>query len=101
MWSLRLSAAWTRCRLTHEEDLRTRPQAHQEAQEGEEVTNATKAGVIAVVNALLGLAVSFDIALTQAQTGAILAATNAVLGLWVALTYKDSAKRIPDTSDDG
>jgi hypothetical protein len=65
------------------------------------VTNATKAGVIAVVNALLGLAVSFDIALTQAQTGAILAATNAVLGLWVALTYKDSAKRIPDTSDDG
>lgn len=60
------------------------------------MTNATKAAIIAVVNAALGLLVAFDVALTQAQTGAILTLANAALGLWVGLTYKDSAKRIPD-----
>lgn len=60
------------------------------------MTNATKAGVIAVVNAALGLLVSFDVALTSAQQGAILALTNAGLGLWVGLTYKNSPKRIEE-----
>ncbi|MCR4341588.1 MAG: hypothetical protein NUW01_17065 [Gemmatimonadaceae bacterium] len=60
------------------------------------MTNSTKAQVLALINALLLLAVAFDVALTQAQIGAIGVAVNAVLAVWVGLTYKDSAKRIPD-----
>lgn len=60
------------------------------------MTNATKAQVLALVNALLGLAVAFDLALTQVQLGAITVAVNAVLSLWVGLTFKSSAKRLPD-----
>ena len=60
------------------------------------MTNATKAGIIALVNAGLGLLVAFDIALSQVQQGAVLAFVNASLGLWVALSYKASPKRIPD-----
>jgi uncharacterized membrane protein len=60
------------------------------------VTNATKAQVITVVNALLGLLVAFDVALTTAQQGAITVAANAILSLWVVLTYKDSPKRVPE-----
>ncbi len=60
------------------------------------MTNATKAGIIAIVNAGLGLLIAFDVALSQAQIGAILAFANAGLGLWVALTKQNSAKRIPD-----
>lgn len=60
------------------------------------MTNATKAGVIALVNALLGAAVAFGVPLTEVQTGAVLAVANAALGLWVGLTYKNSPARIPD-----
>lgn len=59
------------------------------------MTNATKAGVITCLNALLGLLLAFGVPLSTVQTGAILAFGNAVLGLVVALTYKQSAKRIP------
>ena len=60
------------------------------------MTNATKATVIAVLNAALGLAVAFGVPLTETQTGAILAFGNAALALVVGLTYKSSPARIPD-----
>lgn len=58
------------------------------------MTNATKAQVLALVNALLMLAVAFDVALTELQIGGIGVVVNAALSLWISLTYKDSAKRI-------
>ena len=61
-----------------------------------EITNATKAQLLALVNALLLLAVAFDVALTQAQIGAVGVAVNAALSVWVGLTYGKSSKRIPD-----
>jgi hypothetical protein len=60
------------------------------------MTNATKANLIAVLNAGLGLLIAFDVVLSTAQQGAIVAVANTVLALWVSLTYKDSAKRIAD-----
>lgn len=61
------------------------------------MTNATKALLIAVLNAGLGLAVAFGVDLTDAQTAGILGFGNAVLALAVGLTYKASPKRIPDS----
>lgn len=58
------------------------------------MTNATKALLIAVFNAGLALAVSFGLTLTDAQTVALTGFVNACLALWVALTYKNSPKRI-------
>lgn len=60
------------------------------------MTNATKAALIAAVNATLGLLIAFDVALSQLQQGAIVSAANVYLGLWVAFTYGRSRKRIPD-----
>lgn len=60
------------------------------------MTNTTKALIIATFNAGLGLLVSFGVDLTSGQQGALLAFANAALALWVGLTYKNSAKRIPD-----
>lgn len=60
------------------------------------MTNATKAGVIAILNAAIALAVSFGVELSDAQTASVVALANAILGLWVAATYKQSPKRIPD-----
>lgn len=60
------------------------------------MTNATKAAVIAVLNAALGLLVAFGVSLTEVQTAAILALGNSVLALWVGLTYKNSPTRVPD-----
>jgi hypothetical protein len=59
------------------------------------MTNATKAQIIVVINALLALLQSFGVDLTDEQQGAILILINAGLGLWVGLTYKDSTKRVP------
>lgn len=58
------------------------------------MTNATKAQIIAAINALLGLAVAFNVALTQAQIGAVGVVVNAVLALIVGLTFKQSPKRV-------
>lgn len=60
------------------------------------MTNATKALVIAVVNASLGAAAAFGVGFSETQNGAILALANSLLGLWVGLTYKSSPKRIPE-----
>ena len=58
------------------------------------MTNTTKAQVIVVANSILALVMSFGVAITDTQQGAITLTTNAVLGLWVALTYKNSQKRV-------
>jgi len=60
------------------------------------VTNATKASIIAVLNAGLGAAVLFGLNLTADQIAGVLAFANALGALIVGLTYKDSPKRIPD-----
>lgn len=61
------------------------------------MTNALKAQVLALVNALLLLAVAFDVVLTQPQIAGIGVAVNAALSVWVSLTYRNSPKRIPDS----
>jgi hypothetical protein len=60
------------------------------------MTNATKASIIAVLNAGLGLAVLFGLDLSPDQIGGVLAFANAVGALVVGLTYKSSPTRIPD-----
>lgn len=60
------------------------------------ITNATKGLVIAVINAVLGLLVAFGVDLSAEQIGAILAVANTAGALFVALTYKNSPKRVPD-----
>lgn len=60
------------------------------------MTNATKALIIAVVNAALPLVTSFGLDLSDAQIVGITGTVNAVLALVVGLTYKNSAKRVSD-----
>jgi hypothetical protein len=57
------------------------------------MTNAVKAQIIVVVNAILALLQAFHINLSPGQQGAILVLVNAVLALWVGLTYSYSHKR--------
>lgn len=59
-----------------------------------EMTNATKALIIAFANAIIGLLVAFDVVLTETQQTAILVTLNAGLALWVGLTFQYSHKRI-------
>lgn len=60
------------------------------------MTNATKALIIGVVNAVLGLLQVFGVMLSDAQQGAILVLVNALLALWVGVTFTYSHKRIAD-----
>lgn len=60
------------------------------------MTNATKANVIAFINTFLVLLVSFGVSLSDGQQAALIGCVNAALVLWIGLTYKDSSKRIPD-----
>ena len=58
------------------------------------MTNASKALVIAFLNADLAVALAFGIPLTTTQLGAIGAAVNAGLSLWVGVT-RNSPQRKP------
>lgn len=58
------------------------------------MTNATKAMIIAAVNAFLVLLQAFDVGLTDKQGEALLVFVNALLVLWVGLTYDNSRKRV-------
>lgn len=60
------------------------------------MTNATKANIIAVVNAVLVLVTSFGVDVTDEQQAAITGAVNAILVAWVGLTFKNSTKRIKE-----
>lgn len=64
------------------------------------MTNATKALAIAVANAGLNLAVVFGAPLTSEQQAGILVFLNSVGALIVALTYKNSPKRISEGQSD-
>lgn len=59
------------------------------------MTNATKANVIAAINALVALTVAFDV-LSDAKAGALGVALNSLAVLFIGLTYKNSPKRVPD-----
>jgi 4-hydroxybenzoate polyprenyltransferase len=60
------------------------------------MTNTTKALIISAINSALGLAIAFGVNITEVQTGAIIVFANAFGALVVGLTYKSSAKRIPN-----
>jgi hypothetical protein len=62
------------------------------------MTNATKAHVVAVVNAFLLCLTAFGVPLTSEQQAAIGALVNAALVAWVGATYKNSKARIPDAA---
>jgi len=59
-----------------------------------QTTNAVKAQVIVVINAVLALLAAFHVVLTNPQIGALTVAIDALLGLYVAVTYTRSHKRI-------
>lgn len=63
------------------------------------MTNATKAQIIVLINAVLALLQAFGVDLTDEQQGAILVVVNALLGLWVGLTYNQSRKRKPNEEE--
>lgn len=60
------------------------------------MTNATKAAVIVLINAGLGLLIAFGVSVTDSQQAAITTFVNAALGLWVMLTYQNSSKRVTE-----
>lgn len=60
------------------------------------MTNAVKAGIVAVINAIIGVLLAFGVDISDAQQGAILILVNAVLALWVGLTFTYSHKRLDD-----
>lgn len=60
------------------------------------MTNATKANLIALVNASMGLLIAFDVAFTSTQQGAILLFSNVLFGTFVGVTFKWSPKRVPE-----
>jgi hypothetical protein len=61
------------------------------------ITNASKANIIATVNALLQLLFEFGVDITDGQKTAIVLLVNTVLVLWIGLTYDLSAKRVSDS----
>lgn len=60
------------------------------------ITNATKANLLAAINALLGVLVLFGVDLTADQMAGILTAVNALAVLIIGLTYKKSPKRVEE-----
>jgi hypothetical protein len=60
------------------------------------VTNATKALIIAAVNPVLAVITNAGVDMSDGLQTAIYGVVNAGLALAVGLTYKRSAKRIPD-----
>lgn len=59
-----------------------------------EMTNATKAQIIVLINAIFALLQAFGVDFSDEQQGATLVLVNAVLALWVGLTYQSSRKRL-------
>lgn len=60
------------------------------------ITNASKANIIATVNALLAFLLAFGVDISKDQQAALVLLVNTVLVLWIGLTYDLSAKRTPD-----
>lgn len=59
------------------------------------MTNATKAQLGVLINAVVSAIVIFGL-LSNEKAGALGLIANAVLGVFVAATYKDSPKRVPE-----
>ncbi len=59
------------------------------------LTNATKAQAAILINAVLSAIVVFG-RLSDAKSGALGLVANAALGLYVAATYTNSPKRVPE-----
>lgn len=60
------------------------------------MTNATKALIVSVVNSGLLLAITFGVAISDAQLAALGVFVNAVLAFWVHVTRKNSPLRVPE-----
>ncbi len=60
------------------------------------LTNANKGAVILAVNAVLYMLVGFGVPLSSEQVGLVGGAVNALMGAYLALTYQDSPKRLPE-----
>lgn len=60
-----------------------------------EMTNATKANVIALVNAAMLCLQAFGVPLTNEQQAAIGGLVNATLVAWIGMTYRASKHRAP------
>lgn len=58
-----------------------------------EMTNASKAQIIVVINAIFALLQAFGVDMSDEQQGTILVLVNALFALWVAGTYNYSRKR--------
>lgn len=58
-----------------------------------EMTNASKAQIIVVINAIFALLQAFGVDINDEKQGTILVLVNALFGLWIALTYSYSRKR--------
>jgi hypothetical protein len=59
-------------------------------------TNATKAQILAAVNALIVLVTAFGLELSADQIGAITLTVNALFSAYIGLTYKQSPKRVAE-----
>ena len=59
------------------------------------MTNATKAAAAVFINSVVSALVIFGV-LSDLKAGALGLVANAGLGLFLAATYKDSPKRVPD-----
>ena len=60
------------------------------------LTNATKAVILGVVSSALNLLIVFGFELSGDQVSGINAFVDSILILWIALTFKDSPKRIEE-----
>lgn len=58
-------------------------------------TNATKAAVAVFINSVVSALVVFSV-LSDVKAGALGLVANAALGVYVAVTYQDSPKRLPE-----
>lgn len=59
------------------------------------MTNAVKAQAAIFINAVISAVVVFGL-LSDVKAGALGLVANAALGLYVAATYKNSPKRVPE-----
>lgn len=61
-------------------------------------TGATNAALMGLINAIMGLAVAFNLPLTDSQQGSIIAVANAFMVVFVLLTRQNSPSRTGDVS---
>jgi len=60
------------------------------------MSNATKANIIALANAVILCLQAFGLQINNAQQAAIGAVVNAALVTWIGLTYRSSSARAGD-----